>query len=228
MLNTLCPMGFWMIPHSQVHVLRWSIFVMAKGLFPRAWVKKSFYFQVRLLPRICCVKRIAVLKKMRWCCGIVWARRGATSHWQLAVNGYLLLLLGVDIKIPDECKMPDECGPALETIGLLPWHCFVFDCKDARASTQSFPCLQQCQGSSNSFGLGNKGWTFWFEEQLPATSLNTVRSLCKRAAFALKKGRMLLHYNMHNRQFNAVYWKLKHVELKVWNMLASSAHFIWL
>lgn len=44
-----------------------------------------------------------------------------------------------------------------------------------------------------------------FEEQLPATSLNTVRSLCKRAAFALKKARMLLHYNMHNRQFNAVY-----------------------
>lgn len=37
---------FWMISRSQVHVLRWSIFVMAKGLFPRAWVKKSFYFQV--------------------------------------------------------------------------------------------------------------------------------------------------------------------------------------
>lgn len=35
-----------MVSHSQVHVLRWSIPVMAKGLFPRAWVKKSFYFQV--------------------------------------------------------------------------------------------------------------------------------------------------------------------------------------
>lgn len=38
---------FWMSSHSQVHVLRWSISVMAKALFPRAWVKKSFYFQVK-------------------------------------------------------------------------------------------------------------------------------------------------------------------------------------
>lgn len=55
---------FWMISRSQVRVLRWSIFVMAKGLFPRAWVKKSFYFQVMSLFDKCSVKRISVR-----CCG---------------------------------------------------------------------------------------------------------------------------------------------------------------
>lgn len=82
-----------MVSHSQVHVLRWSIPVMAKGLFPRAWVKKSFYFQVMNAywsiiapPR----RRLAIKMTRRWLracagsgsppCHTLTARRKHAQH----------------------------------------------------------------------------------------------------------------------------------------------------
>lgn len=74
----------WMVAHSQVHVLRWSTPVMAKGLLPRAWVKKSFYFQV-----------ISCLILALWCsCAVKMCALLAGSLWMVVVVVVVVLVRG--------------------------------------------------------------------------------------------------------------------------------------
>lgn len=75
----------WMVFRNQVHVLRWSIPVMAKALFPRAWVKKSFYFQVTRRFDNCSAVRIKSFPIGFRVIGCV-----EVPVWQLTVNMFTL------------------------------------------------------------------------------------------------------------------------------------------
>lgn len=77
-----------MVSRNHVHVLRWSIPVMAKALFPRAWVKKSFYFQVtgRSVDNFSAM-RIKLFLTDLCVIGCV-----EVPGWQLAVNMFMLSL----------------------------------------------------------------------------------------------------------------------------------------
>lgn len=108
-----------MISHSQVHVLRWSIFVMAKGLFPRAWVKKSFYFQVISLVDSCCVKRIymcvCVYREIFFSCGLwLCVMRSLWCHFRVTAEPTISNTFSCSAGIVGCCKTPKERHRQLE------------------------------------------------------------------------------------------------------------------
>lgn len=80
---------------------------MAKGLFPRAWVKKSFYFQVISLFGNCSAMRISV-KLCTAGCEPVYnrGRRGVilTVGSKHAPARAAMMRIKSCFKIPEECE----------------------------------------------------------------------------------------------------------------------------